>query len=80
MPIRRPRGPKPALRHVAFLEAAEQAMEGSGERRSLQAAFLTLRLLDHWMALGAEVASPTAQVFAATRDAIGAVDDDAETR
>jgi len=80
MPIRRPRGPKPALRHIAFLEASEREKEGSGERRSLEAAFLTLRLLDHWMALGAEVASPTAQVFAATRDAVSALDDDPEMR
>ncbi|MEX2182458.1 MAG: hypothetical protein WD771_10480 [Gemmatimonadaceae bacterium] len=80
MPIRRPRGPKPALRHLPFLEATAQAKEDSGDRRALQAAFLTLRLLDHWMALGAEIADPSGQAFRATRVAIDAVDDDSESR
>ena len=80
MPIRRPRGPKPALKHVVFLEAAAQAPEHSDERRTFQAALLTLRLIDQWMALGSDVADPTAQVLVATRDALTSVEQDAETR
>ncbi len=80
MPIRRPRGPKPALRHIAFLEATLQRPEDSPDRTALQAAFLTLRLLDHWMALGAEIAEPTGQATAATREAVQGVTDDVESR
>jgi tetratricopeptide (TPR) repeat protein len=52
----------------------------AAERQPLEAAFLTLRLLDHWVALGAEMAEPTGQVLAAARDAIEKASSDSETQ
>jgi tetratricopeptide (TPR) repeat protein len=79
MPIRRPRGPKPALKHIAFLEAADRLPESSAGRKPLEAAFLTLRVLDQWMWLGMEVADPTSQVLTAAKSSVqAAAKDDAE--
>ena len=39
-------------------------------REPLEAAFLTLRLLDHWVALGSEMAEPTGQALSAARTAV----------
>jgi hypothetical protein len=72
MPIRRPRGPKPALKHVAFLEAMDRLPETDSGRKPLEAAFLTLRVLDSWMWLGVEVASPTSQVLTSAKTAVQA--------
>jgi len=54
MPIRRPRGPKPALRYLAFLEMMAAA-RSRNELRGALSTFATLRLFDHWVALGAEM-------------------------
>ena len=70
MPIRRPRGPKPALKHIAFLEAMDRLPEASDDRKPLEAAFLSLRVLDSWMWLGTEVAEPTSQVLTAAKTAV----------
>jgi tetratricopeptide (TPR) repeat protein len=80
MPIRRPRGPKPALRHVAFLSAIAEQPESSAARDAYQAAFLTLRLFDEWVLSGELSADPSFQSHAATRDAVNALTDDPETR
>lgn len=80
MPIRRPRGPKPALRHVAFLEAVEALPVESPQRAPLEAAFLTLRLLDEWMASGSTIVESTGQALLATRRAVGLITDDDATR
>jgi len=79
MPIRRPRGPKPALKHVAFLEAMDRMPEGDAARKPMEAAFLTLRVLDQWMWLGTDVSDPTSQVLTAAKTAVQtATKEDAE--
>jgi tetratricopeptide (TPR) repeat protein len=78
MPIRRPRSPKPALRHLAFLETMADSDGASPIHRGAHASLLTLRLLDHWIALGAEMARPDATAHRATRDLVTALQDDAE--
>lgn len=80
MPIRRQRGPKPTLRHLAFLSAIAEQPESAPSARSLQAAFLTLRLLDEWMVSGEMIADPAFPVHAAARDAVGALTLDPETQ
>lgn len=80
MPIRRPRGPKPALRHVAFLESLAGATDGSADARGAQAAFLTLRLVDAWLQYGRDLADPESSVHRAAREATAAVRDDDEIR
>ncbi len=80
MPIRRPRGPKPALRHVVFLEAMERHADVSPARQPLEAAFLTLRLFDEWIASGAMIAEPIGQALTATRKAVERISEDSETR
>jgi hypothetical protein len=80
MPIRRPKGPKPALRHLAFLEAMAQFDEGSPSYRRLLAGLLTLRLVDEWAAEGSLVVQPDVATLQATRVAIDGVEADAETR
>ena len=80
MPIRRPRGPKPALRHVVFLEAMETHAEASAERQPLEAAFLTMRLFDEWVTTGAMIAEPAGQALTATRKAVERISQDSETR
>lgn len=80
MPIRRPRGPKPTLRHVAFLEAIAALPEKSAGRKALEAGFLTLRHLDEWMKVGSLVADADSQAYQATKAAIDAIRDDTETR
>lgn len=80
MPIRRPRGPKPVLRHVAFLEAIAAQPEAAPTRDALQAGFLTLRLLDEWVSLGGMIADADSQVHTATRTAVEMVDADVEAR
>lgn len=80
MPIRRPRGPKPALRHVNFLSAIAEQPESSAARDAFQAAFFTLRLFDEWMTTGEEIADPGFQVHAVTRDAVSALRSDPETQ
>ena len=80
MPIRRPRGPKPALRHLAFLSAAADQPESSAARATYQAAFLALRLLDEWIASGAMIADPQFQSHVVTREAVSELSHDPETR
>jgi tetratricopeptide (TPR) repeat protein len=80
MPIRRPRGPKPVLRHVAFLEAMASQPETAPAREALQAGFLTLRLLDEWISLGGMIAEADSQVHTATRTAVEMMTDDVEAR
>jgi hypothetical protein len=80
MPIRRPRSPKPVLRHLAFLETMTLAPEGTPVHQASTAALLTLRLLDHWLTLGSEMANPEAAPHRAAREAVAALDRDAETR
>lgn len=80
MPIRRPRTPKPSLRHIVFLEAMTQTSATGPLQPGTHAIFLTLRLLDHWIALGAALASPDASAHRATRLAVDAVGDDVELR
>jgi hypothetical protein len=75
MPIRRPRGPKPALRYVALLEAMTEADSPATLRRHL-AAFATLRLLDHWLAFGAELADPAMQSHRIARRSVRALEAD----
>lgn len=79
MPIRRPRGPKPALRHVAFLEGMEAARSDAA-RRADHASFLTLRLFDEWMLSGGLVADAAFLSHAETVKAIDAVSEDGETK
>lgn len=80
MPIRRPRGPKPALRHLAFLEAMSAAPESSPEHREARACFLALRHLDSWIALGADGGAPTDRSSSAVAEALAAVGEDTEMR
>lgn len=80
MPIRRPRTPKPSLRHIVFLEAMAQSSATGPLQPGAHATFLTLRLLDHWIALGAALASPDASAHRATRLAVNAIGDDVELR
>jgi tetratricopeptide (TPR) repeat protein len=80
MPIRRPRGPKPTLRHLPFLEAMSTSSEGSHEYLESRAAFLALRHLDHWIALGPAGGAPTERSTSNTREALNALGDDAELR
>lgn len=80
MPIRRPRAPKPALRHVAFLETMASAPERSPLHDGAYAALLTLRLLDHWLTLGSELADPNVSAHRAAREAVNAIQGDAEMR
>ena len=80
MPIRRPRGPKPSLRHVAFLEAAAASPESSPARATAQAGFLTLRFLDEWVSLGGLIADPATQAHTATKQAVDALTHDTEAR
>lgn len=80
MPIRRPRGPKPTLRHLAFLEVMSNAAEGSPEYREARACFLALRHLDHWIALAADGGAPTERSTTATQEALAAISDDTELR
>lgn len=80
MPIRRPRTPKPALRHLAFLETMSETRETSPLHMGAQAAFLTLRLVDQWVAFGATIASPDTPVHQETRKAVSALQSDPELR
>jgi tetratricopeptide (TPR) repeat protein len=80
MPIRRPRGPKPTLRHLPFLEAMATSEEGKHEYREARATFLALRHLDHWIALGAGGGAPTDRSTTITQEALGALGDDTELR
>lgn len=80
MPIRRPRGPKPMLRHVSFLEAAESNSESSPERATALAGFLALRFLDEWIAVGGLIADPAAQAHTTTKQAVDELSHDLEAR
>lgn len=80
MPIRRPRTPKPSLRHLVFLETMARSSATSPQHPSAHATLLTLRLLDHWMTLGAALASPDATAHRATRLAVNALVFDPELR
>lgn len=57
------------LRHVAFLEQMEAAPTAR-ERDEAKAAFLTLRLLEQWIALGATLATPKGRAHAAAASAV----------
>lgn len=78
MSIRRPRGPKPTLKHLAFLEAMTEYPAQSAEWRALHASLLTLRLFDEWMLLGAVVAEGASPMMRATRGAVDALHEDSE--
>lgn len=80
MPIRRPRGPKPTLRHVAFLEQMATSAEGSSVHLGAHATFLTMRLLDHWIALGTDVVTAESSARVAATQATAALGDDEELR
>lgn len=80
MPIRRPRGPKPVLKHLAFLEAADALPADAPDRLSYTASFLTLRLFDEWMASGALLADPEFPAHAAARTAVAALSQDTEVQ
>lgn len=80
MPIRRPRGPRPTLKHLSFIEAMDALPAGDSGRQPLEAAFLTLRLLDHWVSLGSAMAEPTGQALGATRAAIERASSDPESQ
>jgi tetratricopeptide (TPR) repeat protein len=80
MPIRRPRGPKPVLRHLPFLELMAGAPEGESLYVGSQASLLSLRLLDHWIALGAELADVAATAHRAARESVQAMTTDVEWR
>lgn len=78
MPIRRRSTPRPALRHVAFLETMASSAADAPRHHAAQAVFLALRLLDHRIAFGAQVTESASQSLATTRDEIArlALDDD----
>ncbi len=78
MSIRRPRGPKPTLKHLAFLEAMINRDERSAEGRALRASLLTLRLFDEWVLIGAVVADGASPSVRATRAAVDALHEDAD--
>ena len=80
MPIRRQRRPKPVLHHVTFLETMAQHPETSPIHREAHAALLTLRFVDHWMTLGAEMLDPTVGALGVTRDAVNSPQVGAEMR
>jgi hypothetical protein len=76
MSIRRPRGPKPSLKHLAFLEAMIEQPEQSAHSRGLRASFLTLRLFDEWALRGAAVMEDSTPMRGATSAAVDALQDD----
>jgi len=78
MTIQRPRGPKPTLKHLAFLEAMTEHREHSPEGRELRASLLTLRLFDEWLLLGSLVVEGSSPMLRATRIAVDALRDDGE--
>ncbi len=80
MPIRRPRGPKPALRHVDFLESVASAGIDTPAGATAQAAFLTLRLVDEWVTSGVLIADANIAVHTATVAAIDAAGHDTEVQ
>ncbi len=80
MPIRRPRGPKPVLRHVAFLESMTVSPAGTAAHDSSHSTFLTLRLLDAWVQLGRDLAEPDASAHRAAREAASDLRADVEVR
>ena len=80
MPIRRPRSPKPMLRHLAFLETMASAPERSPLHDGAYATLLTLRLFDHWMKLGHEMADPSVTAHRVARESVAAIEGDAEMR
>ena len=80
MPIRRPRTPKPALRHLAFLETMAGAPEQSPLYDGAYATLLTLRLLDHWLALGSDLADPNMTAHRVARESVVGLRGDAEMR
>lgn len=78
MPIRRRSTPRPALRHVAFLETMASSAAGEPRHQAAQVVFLALRLLDHRLAFGAQITESASPSLAMTRDEIARleVDDD----
>lgn len=80
MPIRRPRTPRSALRHVSLLETMARVAPEDPRFRAAQATFLTLRLFDHWLAFGAAVSAATSRALATTRDEIARLEVDADLR
>lgn len=80
MPIRRPRGPKPALNHVAFLDALAADTVSGDASAALRGGFLTLRLFDAWLQRGSDVVRAGTQSLTATRTAVLAIRDDGAVR
>jgi len=56
------------------------APERSALHDGAHAALLTLRLFDHWLALGSDLAEPNASAYRAARDAVLALEGDPEMR
>lgn len=80
MPIRRPRSPKPTLRHIAFLETMANSAERTSLHDGAHAALLTLRLFDHWISLGSDMADSNATAHRVARDSVTALHGDPEMR
>lgn len=76
--IRRPRGPQPSLRHLAFFETLASLPPYSAEWRAVSATLLTLRLADEWRRSGVAALDEHARALAATRSAIAMCGDDLE--
>jgi hypothetical protein len=76
--IRRPRGPQPALRHLAFFEVLADLPPYSAEWRAVSATLLTLRLADEWRRSGIAALDETGRALGATRRAIAMCGDDLE--
>jgi hypothetical protein len=74
MPIRRPRTPPPALRHVVLLETMAAHAPTDARVRAMHAVLLALRLVDHWATLGTAVTMPGARALTATRAEIDLLD------
>lgn len=80
MPIRRRSTPRPALRHVSFLETMAANAPEHSRHHAAQATFLALRLFDHWLAFGVQVTAPASQSLTTTCDEIARLEMDAELR
>jgi tetratricopeptide (TPR) repeat protein len=80
MPIRRPRTPRPGLRHVVFLETMADLAAADPRQRAAHVTFLVLRLVDSWVAFGGAVTDAASRALAETRREIDSLVVDAELR
>ena len=72
--------PGAVLRHLPFFEALGAAEEGSAEWRAVSAGLTTLRLVDHWLAEGADATRANRWAVHAVRRAVSVVDADDAAR